>query len=213
MAESLKILGQADLASTTLTDVYTVPSGKSASLSKVFLSNRLATSAITIRLAVAVAGASNANKQYVEYDTVLDARQSIAISGITLGATDVLRAYASATGCSVNVLGSETDWTAPKVLGQGDITALTDLYTVPSGKSAVVSKLAIANRNATPALIRVAVAVAGASDNAKQYLVYDHPLDVNQALDLTAIALASTDVLRVYSNASGVSFNAFGVEE
>lgn len=214
MAEALKILGQADLSATTLTDVYTVPSGKSASLSKVVLCNRTGVP-ISVRLSVAVAGAANANKQYIEYDTALDARQSLVNTGIVITATDVLRAYASATGCSVNVIGSETDWTALKVLGQSDPNAatLTDLYTVTTGKSGVVSKLQIANRNATPALIRVSVAIAGASDDNKQYLIYDHPMEGNHAIELGGIALASTDVLRVRSSVANVSFNAFGMEE
>lgn len=107
MAETLKVLGQADLAATTLTDVYQVPVSTAAVLSSVVFCNRTG-SAKTFRLSVAVAGAADADKQYLAYDTSLDANTTAGILlGITLGPTDIVRAYASATGVSVNVFGSE----------------------------------------------------------------------------------------------------------
>jgi len=107
MAEALKVLGQAALAATTPTDVYTVPSGKSSVISTVFLCNRSA-GAVAVRLSVAVAGAGADNKQYVYYDVSVPANDTLALTaGITLAATDVLRAYAASADISVNVFGSE----------------------------------------------------------------------------------------------------------
>jgi hypothetical protein len=107
MAETLKVLGQAALAATTLTDVYTVPAATQAVVSSVMICNR-ANAARTFRVAVAIAGAADATKQYLYYDTSLAANDSLAaVIGITLAATDVVRAYASAADLSINIFGSE----------------------------------------------------------------------------------------------------------
>lgn len=55
--------------------------------------------------------------------------------------------------------------TAYKVLGQvaPSATTATTLYTVGSGKSAVVSTIAVANRGGTSATYRIAVRPAGAT--------------------------------------------------
>lgn len=107
MAEVYKVLGQAALAATTLTDVYTVPAGKSAVVSTVFICNRSA-GAVATRLSVAVAGAADDNKQYIYYGLSIPANDSISLTaGITLAATDVFRAYAASADISVNIFGSE----------------------------------------------------------------------------------------------------------
>ena len=107
MTEVYKPLGQAALAATTLTDVYTVPAGKSAVISTVFICNRSA-SPVAVRLSVAVAGTADDDKQYIAYEQSIPARETLSITaGITLAATDVLRAYAASADISVNVFGSE----------------------------------------------------------------------------------------------------------
>jgi len=107
MADTLKVLGQAALAATTLTDIYTVPASTSATISSVVICNRGGT-ATTFRIAIAVAGAGNANAQYLYYDQAIDANSSfIATIGVTLAATDVLRAYTPGSSVSVNVFGVE----------------------------------------------------------------------------------------------------------
>lgn len=107
MAEAYKSLGQAALAAITLTDVYTVPAGKSAVISTVFLCNRSA-SPVAVRVSVAVAGEADADKQYFVYDQAIPANDALVLTvGATLAATDVLRAYAASADISVNVFGSE----------------------------------------------------------------------------------------------------------
>lgn len=107
MAETRKVLGQSALAATTLTDVYTVPVATEAVISSVVICNRSATDT-TVRLAVAEAGAVASDKQYLYYDLALPGNMTfIATIGITLGAADVLRAYAAAATVSVNVYGVE----------------------------------------------------------------------------------------------------------
>ena len=104
---------------------------------------------------------------------------------------------------------------ALKVLGQVDApaTTLTALYTVPGSTSVTVSTLAVCNRNSAMRTFRVSVAVGGASDDPKQYIVYDMQLLGNDAVFLTiGITLAATDVVRVYASDTGLSFGLFGVE-
>lgn len=104
---------------------------------------------------------------------------------------------------------------ALKVLGQSTpaATTLTDLYTVGALKSASCSSLVVCNQNAAPITFRLSVAVAGAADNAKQYLYYDTTVNPNDSMRIViGISLATTDVVRVYASGTGVSFNLFGVE-
>lgn len=102
-----------------------------------------------------------------------------------------------------------------KVLGQSFPAGgvLTDLYTVPTVTSAVISSLTICNQNSSKAKVRVSIAVAGAVDTTKQYLIYDACLLGNETKSITiGETLATTDVFRVYSDTGTVSFNLFGTE-
>jgi hypothetical protein len=57
------------------------------------------------------------------------------------------------------------------------------------------------------------VAVAGAVDNAKQYLFYDTAIAANTTVTVTiGITLGAADVVRVYATLATLSFNLFGVE-
>lgn len=105
--------------------------------------------------------------------------------------------------------------TTLKVLAQSNPSAatLTDIYTVPSATSAVISSINIANRSATATSFRISVAVAGAADNNKQYHFYDTPIAGNDVVSfVTGITMAATDVLRVYATLATLSFNVSGTE-
>ena len=102
-----------------------------------------------------------------------------------------------------------------KVLGQSNpaATTLTALYTVPGATQATVSTLCIANRTTSSVKVRVSVAIAGAGDSLEQYIYYDTLVAKNDSTFATlGITLAATDVVRVYTDTLGVSFNLFGVE-
>lgn len=102
-----------------------------------------------------------------------------------------------------------------KVLGQSIPAAavLTTLYTVPGATSAVVSTITACNESASEVKIRVSVAVAGAADEAKQYIYYDLPIAAKDNFSATqGWTLATTDVVRCYSDNGAVAFNLFGVE-
>ena len=52
---------------------------------------------------------------------------------------------------------------------QPGIAALTDLYTVPGGKSAIISSVTVCNLGAASSW-RLSIAIGGAADNPKHYL-------------------------------------------
>lgn len=107
MAEALKILGQSSPAATTATVLYTVPAATKTTVSTITVCNRAATAG-TFRISVAVAGAADANPQYLFFDQALDGNSTFSITiGITLAATDVIRVYASSANFSFNVFGVE----------------------------------------------------------------------------------------------------------
>ena len=104
---------------------------------------------------------------------------------------------------------------AKKVLGQSNpsATTLTTLYTVPSGKEAVVSTISVANLTATAATFRIAVRVAGASIANSQYIGYDITVGASDSTLITVgITLAATDVISVYASTANLTFQAFGDE-
>lgn len=105
-----------------------------------------------------------------------------------------------------------------KVLGQSNPSATTptDLYTVPSGKQAVVSTITVCNQSASAGSYRIAVRPAGASLSAQHYIAYDISIAAN---DTTALTLGITldyssagDVVTVYASSANMSFSAFGSE-
>jgi hypothetical protein len=106
--------------------------------------------------------------------------------------------------------------TTYKILGQSAPTGTTnaDLYTVGSGKSAVVSTLSISNVTATAATARVFIRVAGATAAASNALVYDTSIAANSTTALTlGLTLAATDVITVRTGtANALTFQAFGSE-
>lgn len=102
-----------------------------------------------------------------------------------------------------------------KVLGQSNpaATTATTLYTVPSGKSAVVSTIAVCNMGASSATYRIAVRPAGAALAASQYIAYDTTVSANNSTMITiGVTLAATDVVTVYASNTNLTFSAFGSE-
>lgn len=102
-----------------------------------------------------------------------------------------------------------------KVLAQSapSATTNTDVYTVGSGKSAVVSTITVCNRAATAATYRIAIRVAGATIANEDYIAYDASVPANDSIALTlGITLAATDVVTVYASTANISFNLFGSE-
>ena len=105
--DTLKILGQTALAATTLTDIYTVPAATQTTISTGLVCNRGSTET-TFRVSIALAGAADNNKQYLYYDVPIPANDTFAFTlGVSLGAGDIVRAYAGNTNITVNIFGVE----------------------------------------------------------------------------------------------------------
>lgn len=104
---------------------------------------------------------------------------------------------------------------ALKNLGQVKpaVATLTTLYAVPAAKSAVASTLLICNQGSVVATFRISHAIGAAGDTLSQYLYYDQQLLPNKSFAVTlGLALAATDVIRVYSSNGQMSFNLYGAE-
>lgn len=104
---------------------------------------------------------------------------------------------------------------AIKVLGQTAPASgvLTDSYTVPASASAAISSIVVCNQTSSYAGIRISVAVSGAADDPKQYIYYDLLCDPKNTFVATVgITLSENDIVRVFSDIDGVSFQFFGTE-
>lgn len=103
-----------------------------------------------------------------------------------------------------------------KVLGQTAPAAAnytTSLYSVPAGKTAIVSTITVSNISASSDTFRIRVAVVDGAVNNKQYVFYNTPIAANSTLTLTlGLTLGSTDVLYAGSAGGNCAFNAFGQE-
>jgi len=101
-----------------------------------------------------------------------------------------------------------------KILGQADPLAatLTDLYTVPASTSVAELTITVANRSATGAIYRIALAPAGEADANKHYVAFDFAIAGNDAHILHLGYLGQTDKIRVRTNNATVSFVAMGIE-
>jgi hypothetical protein len=101
------------------------------------------------------------------------------------------------------------------VLGQSNpaATTATSLYTVPASTSTVISTITICNQASSAATYRIAVRPAGATLEAKHYIVYGATVAASDTTTLTlGLTLATTDVVTVYASSANLSFNAFGSE-
>ena len=105
--ETYKVLGQSDPAAATLTDAYTVPAATQAVVSSIMVANRSVVGT-SFRISVAVAGAASSNEQFIAFDTPISRNNMQEVTvGITLGAADVIRVFATLATVSFNIFGTE----------------------------------------------------------------------------------------------------------
>ena len=105
--------------------------------------------------------------------------------------------------------------TVYKVLGQSApaATTNTNIYTVPSVTSTVISTITVCNLTTVDATYRIAIRPAGATLSNQHYIAYDVTVRGSDSTNLTlGIGLATTDVVTVYSSSGTVSFSVFGTE-
>jgi len=108
MASVYKVLAQSAPSATTESTLYTVPSGYSAVVSTIAITNQAGSSG-TYRIAVRpAADASTTQKHYIVYGATVGASDSIMLTlGITLATGDLIRVYASSANMSFSAFGSE----------------------------------------------------------------------------------------------------------
>jgi hypothetical protein len=101
-------LGTSDLAATTYTALYTVPSN-TFSVVTVNILNRTAT-ATTVRIAVTTTAAPSApnNAEFIEYDVSVSGNGVLERTGIVLDEGKIISIYANQTGISAVCYGIET---------------------------------------------------------------------------------------------------------
>ena len=84
-----------------------MPASTTAVISTIKVCNQTG-SATTFRISVAVAGAADAAKQYLYYDTPIAANDTYsATEGWSLATTDVIRVQSANGSCSFNIFGVE----------------------------------------------------------------------------------------------------------
>ena len=107
MPTTYKILGQSNPSASTLTTVYTVPANTQAVISTITACNFGGVSS-NVSLSVHKANAAFAANMSVANNIAVSTQNSLALTlGITLDATDTIRANCSTANIAVNVFGSE----------------------------------------------------------------------------------------------------------
>lgn len=99
------LLGQAALAATTNTTIYTVPSNTFTVFS-VNLVNR-GTAQVTVRIALASSGTPT-TAEWIEYDVSIDPSGVLERTGLMMNSTKNLVVWSSAATVSVSAYGVET---------------------------------------------------------------------------------------------------------
>lgn len=106
MATNYKVLGQSIPAATTNTTLYTCATANGAVCSTLAICNQ-GTSTNT-RVAIRPAGATLTNSQYIVYDTMVNANDTMFLTiGVAVANTDVITVYAGTANVSFNLFGSE----------------------------------------------------------------------------------------------------------
>src|SRR6266478_3068928 len=101
-----KIGGQHKIVTpSTYETVYTVPAATQAVMTIVICESGGADA--TFRLALAINGAADTIAQSIYYDATLKANDTLILSGVSLGAGDLIRGYASTTNVVFSCNGCE----------------------------------------------------------------------------------------------------------
>ena len=107
MAVNYKVLGQLADASANDVTLYTVPASTETVISTIIVCNR-ETASNTFRLAIKPDGGAVANEDYIAYDAIITANDTLTLTlGLTLDASDVISCGASDANVSFSVFGSE----------------------------------------------------------------------------------------------------------
>lgn len=106
MADKWGALAQSLPAAITLTDAYTVPNTRRATI-KVVICNQGGDA--LVRLSLATEGAADASEQYFLYDFSIKAGETKSTEQIALDDNDIVRVYSDTGTVTFNVNGIEED--------------------------------------------------------------------------------------------------------
>lgn len=106
---------------------------------------------------------------------------------------------------------------AYKVLGQivPQANTANTLYTVPAGRSAIVSSINVCNPSISNNIdVRLAIVPSGETLAQRHYVAFGLPVPLCDSINLSlGLTLAANDSIIVYANnATNMSFAAFGLE-
>lgn len=103
-----------------------------------------------------------------------------------------------------------------KVLGQvaPANTSITNAYTVPAGKQAILSNIAVANVTGAAALYEVYVRINGAASALSNAFVFDASQGANSTTMIQGgVTLSAGDIVSVQTaTANAITFHIFGTE-
>ncbi len=93
-------------------------------------------------------------------------------------------------------------------------TSAVTLYTVPAGRTAVLSRILIANVSGSTATFRIAITPSGVTLATQHYIAYDISLAAGDAINMPIGAgMEEGDFISVRtSTGSAITFAAFGTE-
>jgi len=99
------VLGTADLAATTITDIYTVPVGILSSVN-VNICNRNTTN-VKIRLAVSSVSVTQANDEFMEFNAPIEGSGVLERTAMVIEAGKIITMHSDTANVSVVVTGIE----------------------------------------------------------------------------------------------------------
>lgn len=105
--------------------------------------------------------------------------------------------------------------TVYRILGQVAPTASSTsvVYTVPSGSAAVVSTIAITNRQASVGTYSIWLSRAGAANAASNQFAASTAISPNDTIALTlGVSMSATDLIRVEPSSACITFHVLGAE-
>lgn len=219
----MSILGQATNTNTNAV-VYTVPTGKTALITKVWIFDDEATDrSYQIRvLPAAVTAPGTARYNVLNTKLLYEPSSNGFIEfqhPLTLNAADqlvVVPGVAGALPDSVTVFGEEANDTTtyatplPATLVG---TTLTDMYTVPAGKKLAIATMVLAVEISAARRVWLSMAKAGAADTAAQYVLVNYRLEASDVYCFAGgMTLDAGDVIRCRTDAANaVALSIYGV--
>lgn len=92
-------------------------------------------------------------------------------------------------------------------------TTNTTLYTVPTGKQAMLSRVLVANRSGTATSFRIALIESGGSIGNQHYIAFDIPINGNDTVNFgIGAGLNDGDSVVVYATLATLTFTPVGIE-